>query len=293
MAHKSGFVNILGLPNAGKSTLMNGLLGEKLSIITPKAQTTRHRILGILSEDDFQIVFSDTPGILKPHYKLHESMLRATQSAMEDADILIYVADIAENPAESNDFLKQMAATEIPVILLINKIDLSDQEHVMLRVDEWQKVLPKAQVLPVSALRAFNLSTLLTMILEKLPEGAPYYEKDELSDKNERFFVSEIIREKILKFYEKEIPYSVEVVVEEYKEDENFARIRAIIYVARESQKGILIGHKGVALKKVGTLSRIDIEKFINKKVFLELYVKIDKDWRNKEKSLNKFGYNK
>ncbi len=293
MPHKSGFVNIIGNPNAGKSTLMNTLLGEKLSIITPKAQTTRHRILGILNEPDYQIVFSDTPGILKPHYKLQESMLKAATSALEDADILLFVIDVMQKTEIEGLFVEKVVNLDVPVIVLINKIDLSTQEKVMETINKWHEVLPKAQIMAISALRNFNVDSLKKIILELLPESPAYFSKDDISDRSERFFISEMIREKILLYYSKEIPYSVEVEIEEFTEEANLVRMRAVIYVERDSQKGIVIGHKGVALKKIGTLARADIEKFLNKQVFLEMYVKVDKDWRDKDRSLKKFGYEK
>jgi GTP-binding protein Era len=290
MAHKAGFVNILGKPNAGKSTLMNALIGEKLSIITPKAQTTRHRIMGLANGEDFQIVYSDTPGILKPHYKLQESMMRNVESAMLDADIFIYICEANESP-ESNEILDKLRKTEVPVILLINKIDLSDQSAVEKKMAAWQALLPKAEIIPVSALLKFNLEKVLQSIMDHLPESPPYFPKDEISDKTMRFFISEIIREKILKHYHKEVPYSTEVIVEEYKEEEKIIRIRALIFVTRESQKAIILGHQGSSIKRVGTDARKDIEEFVNKKVYLELFVKVSKDWRNDERQLKRFGY--
>ena len=292
MPHKSGFVNIIGNPNVGKSTIMNQMVGEKLSIITPKAQTTRHRILGIVNSDDYQIVYSDTPGILKPNYKLQEKMMRFVGSAFEDADIILYVTDVVEKMDKNQQYIDKLSQTNVPVLLLINKIDLSNQEELETLVDIWKKILPKAEIIPVSATKNFNLDQVFKRILELLPEGPAYYPKDSLTDKTERFFVSEIIREKILNNYRKEIPYSVEVEVEEFKETEKLLRIRAIINVIRPSQKGIIIGHKGQALKKTGTEAREDIEDFFGKKVFLELFVKVSKDWRDKEKNLKDFGYN-
>ncbi|MGC9374528.1 MAG: GTPase Era [Bacteroidales bacterium] len=292
MPHKSGFVNIIGNPNVGKSTIMNQMVGEKLSIITPKAQTTRHRILGIVNSDDYQIVYSDTPGILKPNYKLQEKMMRFVGSAFEDADIILYVTDVIEKMDKNQQYIDKLSQTNVPVLLLINKIDLSNQEELENLVDIWKKILPKAEIIPVSATQNFNLDQVFKRILELLPEGPAYYPKDSLTDKTERFFVSEIIREKILNNYRKEIPYSVEVEVEEFKESEKLLRIRATINVIRPSQKGIIIGHKGQALKKTGTEAREDIEDFFGKKVFLELFVKVSKDWRDKEKNLKDFGYN-
>lgn len=290
--HKSGFVNIIGNPNVGKSTLMNALVGERLSIITSKAQTTRHRILGIVNGEDFQIVYSDTPGILKPHYRLQESMLKFVNSAFVDADVILYVTDTVESGDKHEDYIKKIRNTEIPVVVLINKIDLVDQQTVEKLVEGWHTLLPDAQILPVSALEKVNLGMLFDKILELLPEGPEYYPKDALTDRNERFFVSEIIREKIFLNYQKEIPYSVEVGIESFREEPDIVRIRAIIFVMRPSQKGIIIGHKGKALKKVGTEARIDIEGFLDKKVFLELHVKINKDWRDAEGKLKSLGYN-
>jgi GTP-binding protein Era len=292
MPHKSGFVNIIGNPNVGKSSIMNQMVGEKLSIITPKAQTTRHRILGMVNSDDYQIVYSDTPGILKPNYKLQEKMMRFVGSAFEDADIILYVTDVVEKMDKNQQYIDKLSQTNVPVLLLINKIDLSNQKELETLVDIWKKILPKAEIIPVSATQNFNLDQVFKRILELLPEGPAYYPKDSLTDKTERFFVSEIIREKILNNYRKEIPYSVEVEVEEFKETEKLLRIRATINVIRSSQKGILIGHKGQALKKTGTEAREDIEDFFGKKVFLELFVKVSKDWRDKEKNLKDFGYN-
>jgi GTP-binding protein Era len=291
MGHKSGFVNIVGNPNVGKSTIMNALVGEKLSIITSKAQTTRHRIMGVVNSPDFQIVYSDTPGILKPAYKLQESMMRFVHSAFEDADVVLYVTDTMESPTRSEEYIEKLSKLEIPIILVINKLDLTKQEQVEYLVEIWTKKLPKATIIPVSALHRFNLEQLLKVIVDSLPEGPEYFPKEMLTDKTLRFFASEIIREKILTYYQKEIPYSVEVVVEEYKEEKSIDRIRAIIYVARESQKGIIIGHQGKMLKKVGKEARMDMEAFLEKKVFLELYVKVDSEWRNDDKKLKKFGY--
>ncbi|RLD62390.1 MAG: GTPase Era [Bacteroidetes bacterium] len=291
MEHKSGFVNIIGNPNVGKSTLMNAFVGEKISIITSKSQTTRHRIMGIVNGDDFQIVYSDTPGVLKPNYKLQESMMRFVGSALVDADIILYVTDVYEKIDKNEEFLKKIQNTSIPVLLLINKIDLANQEKVDELSQEWQKLLPKSEVILISALKKFNVSYVFEKIIKLLPESPPYFPKDELTDKTERFFVSEIIREKILLNYKKEVPYSTEVLVEEFKDGDDIIKIRAIIFVTRDSQKGIIIGHKGAAIKKVGTEARIDIEKFFSKKVFLELFVKVDKDWRNKPNELKRFGY--
>ncbi|MFP4022940.1 MAG: GTPase Era [Thiohalospira sp.] len=292
MPHKSGFVNIIGNPNVGKSTIMNQMVGEKLSIITPKAQTTRHRILGIVNNDDYQIVYSDTPGILKPNYKLQEKMMRFVGSAFEDADIILYVTDVIEKMDKNQQYIDKLSHTNVPVLLLINKIDLSNQAELEVLVDKWKTILPKAEIVPVSAIQNFNLDQVFKRILELLPDGPAYYPKDSLTDKTERFFVSEIIREKILNNYQKEIPYSVEVEVEEFKETEKLLRINATINVIRPSQKGIIIGHKGQALKKTGTEAREDIEDFFGKKVFLELFVKVSKDWRDKERNLKDFGYN-
>ena len=290
--HKSGFVNIVGNPNVGKSTLMNQLVGERISIATFKAQTTRHRIMGIVNTDDMQIVFSDTPGVLKPNYKLQESMLAFSESALTDADVLLYVTDVVENPEKNMDFLEKVAKMDVPVLLLINKIDESDQKNLGDIVEKWHGLLPKAEILPISAKNKFGIDMLLRRIYELLPECPPYFGKDQLTDKPARFFVSEIIREKILLYYDKEIPYSVEVRVESFKEEQKLIRIRAIIYVERVSQKGIIIGHPGIALKKVSMESRKALEKFFGKSVFLEVYVKVDKDWRSSDKELGAFGYN-
>lgn len=290
--HKSGFVNIVGNPNVGKSTLMNQLVGERISIATFKAQTTRHRIMGIVNTDDMQIVFSDTPGVLKPNYKLQESMLAFSESALTDADVLLYVTDVVENPEKNMDFLEKVAKMDVPVLLLINKIDESDQKNLGDIVEKWHGLLPKAEILPISAKNKFGIDMLLRRIHELLPECPPYFGKDQLTDKPARFFVSEIIREKILLYYDKEIPYSVEVRVESFKEEQKLIRIRAIIYVERDSQKGIIIGHQGIALKKVSMESRKALEKFFGKSVFLEVYVKVDKDWRSSDKELGAFGYN-
>ncbi len=291
MAHKSGFVNILGNPNVGKSTLMNALVGHKLSIITSKSQTTRHRILGIVNGDDFQIVYSDTPGILKPAYKLQEAMMQSVYTAITDADLIVYVTDVNETIDKNKDTLNMVINSEVPVILVINKIDLSKQEQLDRLVDRWKKIIPDALIVPLSAKERFNTDNLFGIILEKLPEGPPYFPKDQLTDRYERFFVKEIIREKIFKNYKKEIPYSVEVEIEEYKEEENIVNIRALIHITRESQKGIIIGHQGKMLKKTGTEARKDIEEFIDRKIYLELYVKVSKDWRDKPGALKNFGY--
>ena len=290
--HKAGFVNIVGNPNVGKSTLMNQLVGERISIATFKAQTTRHRIMGIVNRDDMQIVFSDTPGVLKPNYKLQESMLAFSESALTDADILLYVTDVVENPEKNIDFLEKVGRMDVPVLLLINKIDESDQKNLGDIVEKWHGLLPKAEILPISAKNKFGIDMLLRRIYELLPECPPYFGKDQLTDKPARFFVSEIIREKILLYYDKEIPYSVEVRVESFKEEQKLIRIRAIIYVERDSQKGIIIGHQGIALKKVSMESRKALEKFFGKSVFLEVYVKVGKDWRSSDKELVAFGYN-
>jgi len=290
--HKAGFVNIVGNPNVGKSTLMNQLVGEKISIATFKAQTTRHRIMGIVNTPEAQIVFSDTPGVLKPNYKLQESMLAFSESALQDADVLLYVTDVVENPEKNQDFLAKVARMSVPVLLLINKIDQSDQKTLGDIVEKWHGLLPNAEILPISAKNKFGTELLLKRILELLPDSPPYFDKDQLTDKPARFFVSEIIREKILLYYDKEIPYSVEVSVERFKEDEKHIHINAVIYVERDSQKGIIIGHQGVALKKVSTESRKALEKFFGKPIYLEVFVKVDKDWRSSERELNHFGYN-
>ena len=289
--HKAGFVNIIGSPNVGKSTLMNNLVGERLSIITSKAQTTRHRILGIVNGKDFQIVYSDTPGVLNPKYKLHEGMMGFVGSALSDADILLVVTDIFEKDFNDPNLLEKIHDIDIPVVVLVNKIDLGTQDQVVETIDMWREKLPKAKVAPISALHSFNVEELLNWIIEHLPASPPYFPKDELTDKSMRFFVSEIIREKILLNYQKEVPYSCEVMVESYKDEDNIVRIRAIIVVNRDTQKGILIGHQGRALKAVGSQARKDIEEFLQKKVFLELYVKVDKNWRNDEKKLKRYGY--
>ncbi|AKU68369.1 GTPase Era [Prevotella fusca] len=290
--HKAGFVNIVGNPNVGKSTLMNQLVGEKLSIATFKAQTTRHRIMGIVNTGDSQIVFSDTPGVLKPNYKMQEMMLQFSESALADADVLLYVTDVVENPEKNMDFLEKVSKMTIPVILLINKIDESDQKMLGDLVTKWHGLLPNAEILPISAKNKFGTDILLKRVHELLPESPAFFDKDQLTDKPARFFVSEIIREKILRYYDKEIPYSVEVVVERFKEDDRQIHINAIIYVERSSQKGIIIGHQGMALKKVSTEARKSLERFFDKKIFLETFVKVDKDWRNSQKELNNFGYN-
>ena len=293
--HKAGFVNIVGNPNVGKSTLMNQLVGERISIATFKAQTTRHRIMGIVNTDDMQIVFSDTPGVLKPSYKLQESMLAFSESALQDADVLLYVTDVVENPEKNMDFLAKVQKMETPILLLINKIDdlkENSQQALAEIVEHWHSLLPKAEILPISAKNKFGIDMLLKRIQELLPESPAYFDKDQLTDKPARFFVSEIIREKILLYYDKEIPYSVEVRVESFKEDEKHIHINALIYVERDSQKGIIIGHQGVALKKVSTEARKSLEKFFGKPIFLEIFVKVDKDWRSSERELDSFGYN-
>jgi GTP-binding protein Era len=291
--HKAGFVNIVGNPNVGKSTLMNALVGERISIITSKAQTTRHRIMGIVNGEDFQIVYSDTPGVLKPHYKLQKSMLGFSQSALSDADVLLYVTDVIDSSEKNADFVEMVKqqSTEFKVILIVNKIDLIDEVKLVEIVENWHAIMPEAEVIPISATKKFNLEPLLKRIKELLPESPPFFDKDALTDKPERFFVTEIIREKILLNYEKEIPYSVEVVVESFKAEKNIIRIHAVIYAERESQKGILIGHQGQSLRKVGMEARKDIEAFLGKQVFLELFVKVEKDWRNRETKLRNFGY--
>ena len=291
MSHKSGFVNILGNPNVGKSTLMNQLTGEKLSIITSKSQTTRHRIMGIVNGDDFQIVYSDTPGILNPKYRLQESMMRFVEGALEDADLILYVTDVIEKRDKNRGYLDKIAATTIPKIIAINKIDLSNNEEVNLLYEYWSGLMPDATVIPISATSKFNLDSLLKIIIEKIPEGPPWFPKDQLTDRYERFFVTEIIREKILLHYQKEIPYSVEIEIESYKEEKSITRIAAIIHVARDSQKGIIIGHKGAKLKRVGTEARKDIEEMLQGKVFLELFVKVSKEWRDNKSALKRFGY--
>ncbi len=290
--HKAGFVNIVGNPNVGKSTLMNQLVGERISIATFKAQTTRHRIMGIVNTDDMQIVFSDTPGVLKPNYKMQEMMLAFSESALADADVLLYVTDVIENPEKNMEFLEKVKKMQIPVLLLINKIDQSDPKKLGDIVEKWHSLLPNAEILPISAKNKFGTDMLLKRIKELLPESPAFFDKDQLTDKPARFFVSEIIREKILLYYDKEIPYSVEVRVERFKEDEKRIQINAVIYVERDSQKGIIIGHQGIALKKVNTESRKALEKFFDKKIFLETFVKVDKDWRSSQRELDAFGYN-
>lgn len=301
--HKAGFVNIVGNPNVGKSTLMNQLVGERISIATFKAQTTRHRIMGIVNTDDMQIVFSDTPGVLKPNYKLQESMLAFSESALQDADVLLYVTDVVENPEKNKDFLDKVAKMNVPVLLLINKIDITPTEADGGKknnagealgniVEKWHTLLPDAEILPISAKNKFGIDMLLKRIKELLPDSPPYFDKEQLTDKPARFFVSEIIREKILLYYDKEIPYSVEVSVEQFKEDAKRINISAVIYVERDSQKGIIIGHQGIALKKVSTESRKALERFFGKSIFLEVFVKVDKDWRSSQRELDSFGYN-
>ena len=290
--HKAGFVNIVGNPNVGKSTLMNQLVGERISIATFKAQTTRHRIMGIVNTDDMQIVFSDTPGVLKPNYKMQEMMLAFSESALADADVLLYVTDVIENPEKNIEFLEKVKKMKIPVLLLINKIDQSDPKKLGDIVEKWHSLLTNAEILPISAKNKFGVDMLLKRIKELLPESPAFFDKDQLTDKPARFFVSEIIREKILLYYDKEIPYAVEVRVERFKEDDTRIHINAVIYVERDSQKGIIIGHQGVALKKVNTESRKALEKFFGKKIFLETFVKVDKDWRSSQRELDAFGYN-
>ena len=289
--HKAGFVNIVGNPNVGKSTLMNLLVGERISIATFKAQTTRHRIMGILNTEDAQIVFSDTPGVLKPNYKLQEAMLRFSRSALRDADVLLYVTDMVESPEKNSDFIAEVRKLDVPILVLINKIDLADQQQLIKKVEQWHEIIPEAEILPISAIAKFNIDTVMKRVMELLPDSPPYFEKDALTDKPARFFVTEIIREKILLHYDKEIPYVCEAAVEHFKEDESKIYIKAIIYVERESQKGIIIGHEGSALKKVATDARRELEKFFGKRIFLEIYVKVDKDWRNSDRQLRRFGY--
>ncbi len=289
--HKSGFVNIIGNPNVGKSTLMNVLTNEKLSIITSKSQTTRHRIMGIVNTDDYQIVYSDTPGILKPNYKLQDSMLKFVDIALADADIILYVTDIYETYDKNIEYIEKVKKLDIPVFLLINKIDQSEQEKVLGIIERWEKILPNAKIFPISALHKFAIEDVFNNILEKLPESPAYFDKDQITDKPAKFFVSEIVREKILLNYKKEVPYAVEIEVETFKEEEDIIKIRVIIFVERESQKPILIGHKGSALKRIGISARRDIEKFFDKKVFLEQYVKVRKNWRNDHQQLKRFGY--
>lgn len=291
MAHRSGFVNIIGNPNVGKSTLMNQLVGEKLSIITSKAQTTRHRIMGIVNGEDFQIVYSDTPGILKPNYKLQEKMMKFVRGAITDADVLLYVTDTVEDSDRSVEIIEKVRLSGIPTIVVINKVDLTNAEKLTALVEKWQALLPEAVIAPCSAKENFNVEGVFNLILERLPEGEAFYPKDTLTDKTLRFFASEIIREKILLNYEKEIPYSCEIAIESYKEEPTIDRISATIFVARNSQKGIIIGHKGERLKKVGQAARHDLEAFLGKRVFLELYVKVNEDWRNNDRELKRFGY--
>lgn len=289
--HKAGFVNIVGNPNVGKSTLMNALVGERISIATFKAQTTRHRIMGIYNTEDMQIVFSDTPGVLKPVYKLQESMLNFSTSALTDADVLLYVTDVVETPDKHSDFIARVSKMQVPVLLLINKIDLTDQEKLVKIVEDWAALLPRAEVIPISAKSKFNVDYVMKRVKDLLPDSPPYFGKDQWTDKPARFFVTEIIREKILLYYDKEIPYSVEVAVEQFKEDTHKIHIHAVIYVERESQKGIIIGHQGKALKKVATEARRDLERFFGKTIYLETFVKVDKDWRSSDKELRNFGY--
>ncbi len=290
--HRAGFVNIVGNPNVGKSTLSNRLVGERLSIITSKAQTTRHRIMGIVNTDDYQIVFSDTPGVLKPKFRLQQSMLEYSTGALVDADVLLYVTDVIESPTKNQDFLDKVSKEKIPILLVINKIDLLKGNDDLVRIiDQWKQLLPNAEVFPTSALENFNVDNIMKRIVELLPESPPYFGKDALTDRSSRFFVTEIVREKILMTYDKEVPYATQVIVEKFDETDNAIHIMAVIYVERDSQKGIIIGHQGKMLKRVGTEARKDIEKFFDKKVFLELYVKVEKDWRNQEKKLKAFGY--
>lgn len=289
--HKAGFVNIVGNPNVGKSTLMNALLGEKISIATFKAQTTRHRIMGIYNEEEMQIVFSDTPGVLKPSYKLQESMLQFSESALQDADVLLYVTDVVETAEKHNDFVEKVSKMDVPVIVLINKIDLSNQEKVVALVEKWHEILPQAEILPISAKNKFMVQNLMRRIKELIPESPAYFDKDQWTDRPARFFVSEILREKILLYYDKEVPYSTEVVVESFKESDKVIHIHAVIYVERDSQKGIIIGHQGQALKKISMEARKDLERFFSKKIYLETFVKVDTDWRNSDKELRNFGY--
>jgi len=290
--HKAGFVNIVGNPNVGKSTLMNLLVGERISIATFKAQTTRHRIMGILNTPEMQIVFSDTPGVLKPNYKLQESMLQFSESALQDADVLLYVSDMVETPDKNQEFLTKVQKMKCPILVLLNKIDLSDQKSLEQKVAEWHEVLPTAEIFPISALHRFNVDNVLNRIKELLPDSPAYFDKDQWTDKPARFFVTEILREKILLYYDKEIPYSCEAVVESFKETEKNIHINAVIYVERDSQKGIIIGHKGVALKRVSSEARKSLEKFFGKSIYLEVFVKVDKDWRNSDRALKAYGYN-
>ena len=289
--HRSGFINIIGNPNVGKSTLMNNLVGEKLSIITSKAQTTRHRILGIVNGDNFQLIFSDTPGIIKPSYELQDSMMDFVKSALEDADVLLYMVEIGEKSIKDSEVHDKIQSAKIPTIILLNKIDLSNQEDIENQIKVWSNKYPNTEIYPVSALNNFNTEKVINRIIELIPESPPYFPKDQLTDKPERFFVNEKLREKILLYYNKEIPYSVEVQTEEFKEEESIIRIRSLILVERESQKGIIIGHNGVALKKIGSKARIDLEKFFGKKIFIELHVKVSKNWRSNSNQLRKFGY--
>lgn len=289
--HKSGFVNIVGNPNVGKSTLMNLLVGERVSIITSKAQTTRHRILGIVNTEDYQIVYSDTPGVLRPNYKLQESMLNFSESALSDADVLIYMTDVIEKTSKNEEFLQKVQKVDAPVLLLINKIDQTNQQELESLVAQWRELLPKAEIYPLSALNKFNIDVIKRRVLELIPESPPYFEKDALTDRPARFFVTEIIREKILLYYQKEVPYAVEVVVEQFKDEKDIINIKALIIVERDTQKGIIIGHKGAALKKVGTMARKDMERFFDKKIFLEIFVKVEKDWRSRDNLLRQFGY--
>jgi len=292
MSHKAGFVNIIGNPNVGKSTLMNAFVGEKLSIITSKAQTTRHRILGIVNGEDFQVVFSDTPGIIKPAYELQESMMGFVKSAFEDADILLYMVEIGEQSLKDDAFFEKIKGSEIPVLLLLNKIDISNQEQLEMQVQLWAEKVPNAEIIPISALEGFQVEEVFERIVELLPESPPFYPKDQLTDKPERFFINETIREKILLHYKKEIPYAVEVDTEEFLEEDNIIRVRSVIMVERETQKGIIIGHKGAALKRVGTEARKDLEQFFGKQIHLQLYVKVNKNWRSNQNQLKRFGYN-
>ena len=289
--HKAGFVNIVGNPNVGKSTLMNLLVGERISIATFKAQTTRHRIMGILNTDEMQIVFSDTPGVLKPNYKLQESMLNFSESALADADVLLYVTDVVEKPDKNIEFIEKVRKMQVPILLLINKIDLSNQESLVKCVEEWHELIPQAEIIPISAISKFGVDVVMKRIKDLLPDSPPYFDKDQWTDKPARFFVTEIIREKILLYYDKEIPYAVEVVVEQFKEEEKSIHINAVIYVERDSQKGIIIGKHGKALKKVSTEARKTLEKFFQKSIYLETFVKVDKDWRSSDKELKNFGY--
>jgi GTPase len=291
MKHKAGFVNLVGNPNVGKSTLMNKLVGERISIATFKAQTTRHRIMGIYNTDETQIVFSDTPGVVKPSYKLQESMLQFSQSALSDADVLLYVTDIVEQGEKNADFIEKVAGLEVPVLVVINKIDLSNQDELIRLVEQWEKLLPKAEIIPVSAKSNFGVDVILKRINELLPECPPYFDKEQWTDKPARFFVSEILREKILLYYDKEIPYATEVIVEQFKESQKKILISTVIYVERDSQKGIIIGKQGKALKKIATEARKELERFFGKSVFLETFVKVDKDWRSSDKRLKDFGY--